>query len=319
MTEPGLYQAAVISSGLRDLLDRQGDFDLVVHSVFKSAANLLSAKGTLVTLASAGRDLMPMGMLVSPGLALQEGQRLRYREGVFHLSGAVISTRQAEVRPTSMPAPLKPNEQGLAGGLSLIRKVLTEKDRGGIASLAALIPGKGGPVSGGPLNHYSSFIFHDLTAFLEALGAGDFKRAGELARRLVGFGPGLTPSCDDFLSGVLLSLYYDASFGPCHPETASFFEQIKVLARDRTSLVSRHMLCHAAAGHAGTLHLELLEALVQGDFAKLVPLARRLLSFGASSGADFLLGLYCAQLQMPRQVNYPANQINQVRDRRQAC
>ncbi|NLA96405.1 MAG: DUF2877 domain-containing protein [Clostridiaceae bacterium] len=30
---------------------------------------------------------------------------------------------------------------------------------------------------------------------------------GELARGLVGFGPGLTPSCDDFLSGILLSLY----------------------------------------------------------------------------------------------------------------
>ncbi|NLA96404.1 MAG: DUF2877 domain-containing protein [Clostridiaceae bacterium] len=84
------------------------------------------------------------------------------------------------------------------------------------------------------------------------------------------------------------------------------------------TLVSRHMLSHAAAGRADTLHLELLEALVQGDLAALEPLVRRLLSFGASSGTDFLLGLYCAQLRMPRQVKIPVNQIDQVMGQKRA-
>ncbi|NLA96406.1 MAG: hypothetical protein GX838_06160 [Clostridiaceae bacterium] len=90
MTGPAIYQAVGISSDLRALLAKHPDLELVVHSVFKSVTNLLSAGQTLVTLASAGRDLMPMGLLVAPGLeglALRDGQRLHYKEWSFYLPG----------------------------------------------------------------------------------------------------------------------------------------------------------------------------------------------------------------------------------------
>ncbi len=315
MTEQAVCQVVEISSGLRDLLDRESLLELTVHSVFNKAANLLSAEQDLVTLASADRHLMPMGLLLVPGLQgldLRGGQRILYKEGLFYLPGGIVDTRQARVRRTALPTPLWQISRTAVRSLSWIKQVLMEEDRGGIASLAAFLDGNDPAQGKGPLNLYGAFILNDLRLFLQAYGEGKLDLAGELAGRLVGFGPGLTPSCDDFLKGVCLSLYYDINFGPGHPQAAGFFEKIKVLAKDKTTLVSHHMLIQATAGHAGTLDLELLKALARDDLEALKPLARNLLCFGASSGADFLLGLCCAQARMPGRIKYPADKIKQA-------
>lgn len=309
------YQAVEISSGLRDRLNREPVLEFTVHSVFKKAVNLVTADQDLVTLVAAGRPLMPMSLLVTPGLQgldLKGGQRVDFKEGIFYLPGGTISTRLARIRQTALPAPLDRTAGSGARSLARIRQALMEEDRGGIACLAAFLPDHEPAGGSGSLNSYCSFILKDLRLFLQAFGDGRLERAGELAGSLVGFGPGLTPSCDDFLKGVLLSLFYDAGYGPNHPQAAGFFERIKALAKDKTSLVSRHMLIQAAEGHGGTLELELLKALADDDLVALEPLIRGLLSIGASSGADLLLGIYCAQTWMPGRIKYPADHNKQA-------
>ena len=100
--------------------------------------------------------------------------------------------------------------------------------------------------------------------------------------QLVGLGPGLTPSGDDFLIGALAAL--DA-LGQTNMHTA--LGRAVVAAAGRTSPLSASLLRAAAAGHVGeNLHM-MLAALVTGDADAAIDAAARI---GHTSGWDALAG-----------------------------
>jgi hypothetical protein len=296
------FRAEEMALELRDFLSRRQDIVFQVHSAFKKAVNLLTSDRVLVTLVGEGRDLTPMGAVVPKlhNLLLPGGSRVSFSEGVFSLpdNQGVIDTRGAVARHTRLPGPLSAGRQDQV--LALIRDKLAAADKGGIASLVTVLPGKEKKLPPAPLNMYSAFILKDLGRFLQACQEDDLDRAAGLARALIGFGPGLTPSCDDFMTGILLSFYYLPGRGPEEHRTACFFGQIEKMALERTNLISYHMIRHAVRGHAGLLYLEALRAAGAGDLAAMGPVIDRLLDFGASSGADFLYGLYCGQILLPK-------------------
>jgi Protein of unknown function (DUF2877) len=99
---------------------------------------------------------------------------------------------------------------------------------------------------------------------------------------LVGLGPGLTPSGDDFLMGALAVL--DA-LGQTNIHTA--LAQAIVAAAGRTSPVSASLLRAAAAGHGGENLHTMVAALVTGDADGAIAVAARI---GHTSGFDALAG-----------------------------
>lgn len=112
------------------------------------------------------------------------------------------------------------------------------------------------------------------------------------ASALVGLGPGLTPSGDDVLVGVLAGLIRGGGNIPAAAAAAIIIgDAVAVRARSTTD-VSRHYLTLAAQGHFGQPLTELVDAVVDGSPA---PQQRRrmdaVLAVGASSGADALLGV----------------------------
>jgi hypothetical protein len=99
---------------------------------------------------------------------------------------------------------------------------------------------------------------------------------------LVGLGPGLTPSGDDFLMGALAAL---AALDRTSMHDA--LAQAVVNAAGRTSPVSASLLRAAAAGHVGEhLHV-MVGALVNGDADAALATAARI---GHTSGWDALMG-----------------------------
>jgi hypothetical protein len=111
-----------------------------------------------------------------------------------------------------------------------------------------------------------------------------------LAGSLIGLGPGLTPSGDDFLGGFLFclhglnSLYGDPQFSYQDPPLAQF--------ATRTHPISFSLLRDLAGGHAiAPLH-ELFNSLVWGSPREHTALsASQLLRLGHSTGWDMLTGL----------------------------
>ena len=115
--------------------------------------------------------------------------------------------------------------------------------------------------------------------------------------KLAGLGPGLTPSGDDVLGGfasvmALLSPYLSSDA----LERVWIAELIAQVAGPRTTLISRVLLDYAAKGEVAEQIGDLLLALARplSEQAAVWRAARRVLAFGATSGADTLLGILLA-------------------------
>ena len=124
-----------------------------------------------------------------------------------------------------------------------------------------------------------------LAELVVALEAGDRRLAAEVATRLIGLGPGLTPSGDDVLVGIEAALHALAR------PSAGFLALAMGDVEERTTELAATLLRHAAAGEfAERLHTPLAALLGSDDEA--IPAAiDRAVAWGATSGTDCLLGL----------------------------
>ena len=100
---------------------------------------------------------------------------------------------------------------------------------------------------------------------------------------LIGLGPGLTPSGDDFLIGALAAL--DALVQTKTHTTLG--RAIVAAALARTSPLSASFLRAAAAGHVGENLYAMIAALIGGDADAAIAAAERI---GHTSGWDTLAG-----------------------------
>ncbi len=115
----------------------------------------------------------------------------------------------------------------------------------------------------------------------ELLAVGRLEDAAQI---LVGMGPGLTPSGDDALAGVLFTLRV-AGGPPVEPLTRRLAE-IGV-----TGEIPRAFLRWAARGQALAPVHELFVAAAADDVEEASRAARDIVTLGETSGADLLLGL----------------------------
>jgi len=153
-----------------------------------------------------------------------------------------------------------------------------------------------------------SRLAESALAFITALAGGEADRqdACAAAAGLVGLGPGLTPSGDDFLCGLLAALRCgDAERGGLGRFLAAFRVRLPEL-RSRTTAVGAAYLDNAAAGAVAPAILRLARVLSNagakagensdaprfGDFRAAARAALDdLCAIGHSSGADTATGL----------------------------
>jgi hypothetical protein len=105
---------------------------------------------------------------------------------------------------------------------------------------------------------------------------------------LVGAGPGLTPSGDDALCGILLSLRLAGPRAVLH--AAALWEAVR-LRLPATSSLSASLLAEAAQGYAVPPVVQLGEALVAGAPARVLARIAEVAAIGHSSGEDLLAGM----------------------------
>ena len=113
---------------------------------------------------------------------------------------------------------------------------------------------------------------------------GDLNALQEGAARLAGLGGGLTPSGDDFLTGLMLRAWL------AHPDPPTFCQAVAEAAAPLTTLLSAAFLRVAAVGECSIAWHRLLAALAGEDKTAIPPAVERVLSHGATSGADALAG-----------------------------
>lgn len=104
---------------------------------------------------------------------------------------------------------------------------------------------------------------------------------------LLGLGPGLTPSGDDFLGGMMIAL---SALG-CHGPLGRLAATVRRLAPARTTPISVSHLAATMAGHGAAPVHAALNAVLAGDMAALTPAVERIGRVGHSSGWDTLAGM----------------------------
>ena len=122
--------------------------------------------------------------------------------------------------------------------------------------------------------------------FSDSLASDNISVGTKLASKLAGLGQGLTPAGDDFIMGALYAVWI------IHPrEVASeLADEIAKTAAPLTTSLSAAWIGSAGRGEAGQVWHEFLDALMDGDEAKIQLRMENILAVGETSGADALTG-----------------------------
>jgi hypothetical protein len=239
----------------------------VVHSVFAHAVNLVIG-GDLWTLLAAGKADLPFGIRTGlqdfDTLRLRSGDPVNVRPGFVGIGtngqGVVVDCRGAS---RWVPASGNRFEPGLHHRLAVVAAITRERSWHGSAQMAL--------------------------AVRSALGNPG--ALSDVLTKVVGCGPGATPSGDDVLVGILAVLTSPLS-GAAGAEASESLSRLLLPLLPKTTDVSAHLLRQAAYGLFGRPVHELVSA-VAGDPTpqQLQDTVLRVVETGATSGADTCEGL----------------------------
>ena len=139
-------------------------------------------------------------------------------------------------------------------------------------------------------------------AIKHALIANDLHAFTSAALRVIGLGNGLTPSGDDFIGGIFFALAHSPRQAWIKRLPAAKM-QIHNTAKVSTNVISAALLDDMMAGCSYCVLHEVLIALDSQDIKKINMSYKKLLTIGASSGADILAGLLLALTTQHRTLN----------------
>ncbi|MEW6222800.1 MAG: DUF2877 domain-containing protein [Candidatus Hadarchaeota archaeon] len=291
-------KAVVISKFASDLLRVPGTAE--VHSVFDRTFNIL-VRDELVGVVRGDISPSHIDLVtdISPSetmgaLGVKSGMKVQVAAGWVVVGGVLsISLKEAKLwqPPTSVENPLalelveqnlekaKKVAIGWAGteGISQLLKHLDEVIEGGVISA--------------DLNAISKTALPHISKMVESTRKGDISGVKTSAKGIIGLGPGLTPSGDDFLSGFVSALWwFSRSFGKgivvADEINASIFYEAK-----KTNLLSRQLLQHAVHGEVNERVGKLLLAILSGAQSEIGPLVEQVAKIGETSGVDMMVGL----------------------------
>jgi hypothetical protein len=289
---------------------RAKNLDWRVHSVFRQALNI-AAGDRLIAVAPQSAGGLPNGIAVSGApdfraLGLLEGMQVNGGWPRFELpqAGVRLDLSRAWAWSPRLPAgSIDPGDGAMRRRVEAAAHVVAARaTRVGFAQCIELLRpvavgaaagfGGGWAAEPGSAEDTGSSAaragMRSIEAMRRAVADGD--RAGVLdaTDELIGLGDGLTPSGDDFLVGLTAALRATGHelAGPIATHAAE--------RASGTTDIARVALEHASRGeYAERIH-EVIGALARSDETTLRIQIERALSWGASSGADSLLGVLVA-------------------------
>lgn len=261
---------------------------LSVSGVFSTAVYLADAGKYLWMLHDRQYGSLPFGIAVHNSEALL--QQVSIASGMTaHLRGRTLLMPAANLEILLTPTPPvcreksePPSFQQIKNGIESARQQLIQRKKGSIYEL----------IGTGPYENL--FARCAAPAWLDlqtALTNGETASITAALSSLLGLGVGLTPSLDDFLTGMVYTfLFAQDAWSLSLPEATLLSEALQILAPKRTSDISAAYVVSAAAGE----YISLLEDVLRPTSFCSYRSLQNLLNVGGSSGGDMLTGLICA-------------------------
>ena len=266
-----------------------------VHSVFRHACNLEMVDGTLLTLLTLKQRNLPHGIRCTVPVAegfhayLQPGQAVVAEQTLLCLPAAELEvdlSSAARWHGTVANCPIDTESACTTEALSTIRAGLCDvAPVGGIASLLL----NDSACHDRMALAIRARLLTTLPLLALATKHQDYVKASFALERLVGLGPGLTPSGDDFIVGYLAALR-----ARCNRERRiehllqGLIGPVRLLAK-RTHAISRQFILNAAAGEFCESLVSIVRAISRQQ--DVVEHAAAAAHIGHTSGTDSMMGL----------------------------
>jgi len=290
--------AKSVASDLNDILTSK-TVDGIVHSVFDQACNIQLDRNSLVTLISSKLPNYPATIKLDVAedqklcsFGFKAGMKAIVNKDEIKIPEVCISIKITGAKVwDSAPLFLKPtiSEEALYENIEKIRELILEYGKTeGIASIL-----NGDEVD----NNYKDFIIDSVKKLAKGIKYNDYKMITEASKRLIGLGPGLTPATDDFLLGIMASLYYIGHY------FGNYLENLKKIAGfmisdllGRTTLISEIMLKNGMRARFNEPIRDLMLAITNST--SINDKCMKLLNIGGTSGSDCAAGIVFGGLLM---------------------
>ena len=284
-----------------DLVEYLNDCNKVkgkVHSVFEHTINIMTSDGFLIGIYSSEKAIAPMSFIWKAIVQsnIKKDVPLVLHMGCIQFVGLdlVIHTGAFSIWDCGPILMSKKSEMGTyERRLNQVKEVLFgQGNSDGILDIAYYLSwSENGckPV----LNLYSAFIYERVQAFLEGISTGNAESACYWVKKIIGFGPGLTPSTDDFLSGVMSGIYYLGHYYDLDKKfILDFNERLMNVIEGETNVISENMLRWASRGLLADSYRKVYMSLLYDTGISVEEAVEEAIGFGETSGSDFLLGVY---------------------------
>lgn len=270
-----------------------------VHSVFRRVVNVRLGDGELLTLYAGDDKRGPPGAIAIANPAdidfsqhIAPGAAISCRAGVLRFQDSAVSVdlRGAQQRePQAIESSMNGVSEGLRTSWQAAWQCLI-----GAGGAAGLVIALNGRRPAGSLDAaLAGRARQTVPRLLEAARTTDIETAMSAAARLVGAGPGLTPSGDDFLAGFLVGMRQSAQNKAQLAFTDALGRELAILYGDCGD-IPRAYLTHAAAGRVARPLATLANSITDGADQSAIKTATTVaLHIGHSSGADGTFGLLC--------------------------
>ena len=283
-----IHRASTVSDAVPRRIAHAGVDAIRLQSIYRSVVNISTADG-LLTVASPEGGGLPNGILADLGpdwreIGWHSGMAVVASAGTLRVPDAGLEIQIDAAARWSPRLRSSADAADTAAARWRRRAGATRAIAQGRASAAGFGALLREDLSDDPVGILG--VAHPiLSELVVALETGDRTRAAEVAARLVGLGPGLTPSGDDVLVGIEAALHALAR------PSAGFLALAMGGVEERTTALAATLLRHAGAGEfAERLHT-LLAALLGSDDEAIPATIDRALAWGATSGTDCLLGV----------------------------
>ena len=299
-TDEGAVPALEVCHSLRRSIPA-GGCPATVHSVFDRAVNLVTPLG-LVTLLPKCRPLYPISVRIDtdlpfPALGLRPDMSAMLlpgeaSAGMLHvdLTNALDTDLSVlERKELIVPPDLSDRLERLAGVIGEEGKpegmapLVFHLEEGSSADYAERFPH----------NHYTAFLLPRVRRLFDALHTGQIVEISAAAGAMAGCGPGLTPSSDDFLCGMMAAMLARGGARGRVLRTMDITQRMGCAARVKTNVISGSFLIRSSQG---LLSADVLDTVGQlfsnGPTQSLESAASRVITFGETSGTDILSGIY---------------------------
>ena len=263
----------------------RGRFNGAVHSVFRDACNIRLDDGRMLTLLTPRLGNTPHGVRLDAPKEfdftgqVRRGQRAGCRADVLRIPGA-LSVDLATARPWPGELP--------AAGVDLADPMVARAWRAAWRALQHDRP----HADGTDAKSLTRAVDRQGLRLARAARALQADEATGALDRLIGRGPGLTPSGDDLIVGLLAGLWSTTGVHSARRAFLRTWCAAVQVAAAATGEISRAYLGHAAGGHFAELLIRLVHQIGEGAERRAIEASiAAALRVGHTSGGDGAFGL----------------------------